>query len=262
MSQYDERALVLDVASYRETSSLVRLLTEHEGRISLVARGLRSAKINSGTAALQPFNVVRVRFSLKDGATMGNLSTAEIEQAAQAPHTSIDAYALISYWFEILKQTSQERAAMAGAFDLTMRMLRDQHTAPGLTLIYLQALSALCRVLGFGIEWNNCVACDTHRGTPARDLAFFSIARGGMVCTQCDRSGVLHGLKLSPGEISVAELIENDRGTEPVLTLELNTRDLFGMLGIINRYLVNHLEHPLRTFTFVTDTVGRPNQEA
>ena len=255
MPRYDERALVLDVAPFRESSSLVRVFTEHEGRISLVARGLRSSKNNSSAAAMQPFNVVRIRFSLKDGATLGNLTTAEIEQTAQAPHQSVEAYALISYWFEILKETSQERVTMAGVFQLTMQMLEIQHKAPGLTTDYLNALLILCRELGFGMSLNRCVECGQPPDISSAAPVYLSVPRGGIVCESCHQSQHVAALRLTRDEISAIAALAPDHPapdkTDPA------TAGRFLVLTLVNRFLVNHLEHPLRSFRFIQDVIGK-----
>jgi DNA repair protein RecO len=260
MPRYHERALVLDVTAYRESSSLVRVLTEHEGRVSLVARGLRSSKTNPAAAALQPFNIVKLQFSLKDGATLGNLISADIEQMASAPHRSVEAYALVSYWFEILKETSEERASMAGVFDLTTQMLHDQHAMPGLDLLFLQALTSLCRQLGFGITWDACVVCDRPK-PPHTRASYFSIARGGLVCTTCAQTHAVPVFHLTPDEGKAIELLSGN--APPTQAPAASTPELLPALTLINRYLINHLEHPLHTFRFVTEIskdIGRPGQ--
>ena len=251
MAQYDERALVLDVTQYRESSLLVRVLTEHEGRISLVARGIRKANAGSGAAALQPFHLVKLRFALKDGANMGNLISADLERAATAPHGSIEAYALVSYWFEILKVTSLERAAMGGVFDLTMRMLDGQRQQAGLNLHYLRNLMELWRRLGFGISWERCLICDRSVMELPSPL-FFSISRGGVVCDDCQQKENLATMRLTDKEKEVVKFLEAASGSAGNFT----TSDLLSILGVLNRFLVNHLEQPLRTFSFVNNVMG------
>jgi len=273
MAQHDERALVLDVADYRETSSLVRVFTEHEGRISLVGRGLRRARggMSSSAAALQPFNIVRMRFSLKEGATIGNLISVDTELAAVAPHQSIEAYALACYWFEILKTTTQERAGLVAVFSLTEQMLRCQQRQPGLTLEFLDRLARLCAALGFGLEWRTCVACGAPQGNPSTPektpypYSHFSVSRGGVVCQRCAEAGV-PALLLRPPEADIARqlhrLASSRTGAAEHSDVQNSSpptptqQDLLSFLGVMNRFLVHHLEHPLQTITFVNQALS------
>src|SRR5690554_3175760 len=126
MAMHEGLALVLDAKDYRETSSLVRLLTAEEGRISLIVRGLRKAKGGGGPATIQSFSLVRVRYTLKEGATLGNLVGVELENPFPVARKSLEAYALISYWFEILKEASQPRENVEKVFRLTLDFLNRQ----------------------------------------------------------------------------------------------------------------------------------------
>src|SRR3546814_1862510 len=55
LMRYDaEPAYVLHARAWRETSLLLELLTEHHGRIGLVARGVQGPKKHVLRAALQP----------------------------------------------------------------------------------------------------------------------------------------------------------------------------------------------------------------
>lgn len=249
MTQHSELALVLDIARYRETSSLVRVFTEHEGRISLVARGLRSTKDTRGAAALQPYNLVNIRFSLKEGATIGNLISADLEQSAEAATTSIEAYALISYWFEILKETSQERAALREILNLTRQMLEAQRTEPGLTITFLERLSALTAALGFALTWDQCTVCG--RPLPADGTfvpRWFSISRGGIVCQSCADSEA--ALPLNPEEGRLILLLAREAPDNKTAGAQL-----LPLLCLLHRFLIHHLEHPLKTFAFVNSTI-------
>tara|TARA_S200000501_G_scaffold354604_2_gene375455 strand:- start:277 stop:1068 length:792 start_codon:yes stop_codon:yes gene_type:complete len=62
-----ERCFLLHQRPYRETSVIAELLTEHEGRVSLVCKGVRSAgkKASSLRSTLQPFTLLNASWSGK-----------------------------------------------------------------------------------------------------------------------------------------------------------------------------------------------------
>lgn len=249
MAQHEERALVLDTMDYRESSSLVRLFAECEGKISLVARGLKKPNASSSVATVQPFNLVRVWYYIKEGATIGNMAGAELEQASKAARTSTEAYALISYWFDILKQTNQPGEAAADIFRLTTGMLDHQERTPGLSLRFIQELTMFCRYLGFGIEWSHCISC----GNLTAGAAEFSIHRGGIICSNC--AATEHqGLPLKPSEAATISWLASNNSREP--STDLTGGDIFKIVTLFHRYLTYHIDQPLKTFSFVKGTFG------
>jgi DNA repair protein RecO (recombination protein O) len=63
-------ALVLHVRPYRETSAIVQMLTQGQGRLAGVLRGYRSKK--QGQVSVQPFSVGTVTYSGRSD--LGNYS--------------------------------------------------------------------------------------------------------------------------------------------------------------------------------------------
>src|SRR3546814_9828705 len=60
LMRYDaEPSYVLHARAWRDTSLLLELLTEHHGRIGLVARGVQGPKKHVLRAALQPLQHIR-----------------------------------------------------------------------------------------------------------------------------------------------------------------------------------------------------------
>ncbi len=262
MALHEGRALVLDITDYRETSSLVRLFTETEGRISLVARGLRKAKTSGGTGALQPFNLVRIRYFLKEGSTIGNLAGADLERLTSAPRNSLEAYALISYWFEILRETAQPREASSDIFELSVQVIDTQERNAGLSLCFLTDLVTLCKHLGFGLNWTHCVTCGNaavlknilagEGSQQGAGMPRFSLAKGGVTCSQCADQGEA-GIRLTPPETAIINALAGRDDLNPKVE---SPTALLDFLGLINRYLIYHLEHGLKTFSFLENTLS------
>src|SRR3546814_6944188 len=81
LMRYDaEPAYVLHARAWRETSLLLELLTEHHGRIGLVARGVQGPKKHVLRAALQPLQ--HIRFDGVQRGELAQLRTAEAFDAA------------------------------------------------------------------------------------------------------------------------------------------------------------------------------------
>ena len=74
-----EAAYVLHARPWRETSLLVEVLAEHEGRLGLVARGVQGAKRHVLRAALQPMQHIRL-----DAVLQGDLAQLRNAEALDA----------------------------------------------------------------------------------------------------------------------------------------------------------------------------------
>lgn len=245
MNTQEDIGFVLDTKPYRESSLLVRFLGKGEGYISLIARSSKKPG-DSKAALLQPFNLVRLQFSIHEGKSLGNLVTVEQAVAWKSPRQSLDTYALATWWFEILKNTSQARVGTSKVYECTYEFLSGQEERPGLTLDVLARIAELCHALGYGLTWQACSVC----GRQFTQYVVFSI-KSGLVCRDCNMAGK-EGLTLKPSEGRVVEQlngIEQDRGE--------CVNDLLDLLTLVNRFLVYHLETPLQSFEFVMCNVGR-----
>ena len=89
----DERAFVLHARAWRETSLLVEVLTEHHGRIGLVARGVQGPKRQVLRAALQPLQHIRL-----DALLRGELATLVAAEALDAAPRLPGEAALASFY--------------------------------------------------------------------------------------------------------------------------------------------------------------------
>lgn len=74
---YLEPAFVLHSRSYRESSLILDVLTKQLGKVSLLARGVKSKKSAETSALLQPFNALLVSFAGNSG--LRNLKNVELE---------------------------------------------------------------------------------------------------------------------------------------------------------------------------------------
>ena len=83
-----ERCFLLHQRPYRETSVIAELLTEHEGRVSLVCKGVRSVgkKASSLRSTLQPFALLSASWSGKTD--LKSLRQVEVITPAPRLHQS------------------------------------------------------------------------------------------------------------------------------------------------------------------------------
>jgi DNA repair protein RecO (recombination protein O) len=130
MRYVSEPAYVLHARAWRETSLLVEVLSEHHGRLGLVARGVLGPKRHVLRAALQPLQ--HIRLDAVQRGELAQLSRAEALDAA--PRLAGDAM-------------------LAGFYvnELTVRLAPRQDPQPELYTLYGEVRARLGA--GAGIAW-------------------------------------------------------------------------------------------------------------
>ncbi|MGI8908406.1 MAG: DNA repair protein RecO [Candidatus Sumerlaeaceae bacterium] len=238
MPRHKSRAFVLSAADYRETSKLLQLFCESEGRISVIARGLRSPKSRKAQIA-DTFNLLQVTYTLKDGATLGMLTGLEPESLYSKVRSNLDAYALASYWFEILKVAGQARLASHGVFRLTQSFLESLQDAASLNTLSVQLFLDFAQELGFGIQLFECGGCGV-----SSDIRRFNIASGVSICGRCQSPP---GRSLPIPESLIPKLSRSADG----LSKQINSSSAALFLQLYNEFMSTHLEHRFGTFAFL-----------
>jgi DNA repair protein RecO (recombination protein O) len=244
MSRHKSRAFVLSAADYRETSKLLHLFCENEGRISVIGRGLRSPKSKKAQLA-DAFNLLQVGYNLKDGATLGALTSIEPERLFSGLRRHLDAYALGSYWFEIIKTASQARLAPRGLFGLTEQLLQSLDASGYIELPSIRLCLALLEELGFGMQLLRCAEC----GRPG-DLRRFNMNAGAVYCTYCS-TGSGRSISLAAPLLQLITALQS-----PASGPQLDPASTLAFLQLYNEFLTLHLEQRLKTFQFLQDVLG------
>lgn len=141
-----EPAYVLSLRPYRETSVLLEVFTAPQGRVGLVARGVRSPKSRQ-RGLLQIFRPLLLSWS--EGGELGTLSGAE----AAEPGVELRGEAVFSGWYlnELLLRLLQRRdphAALFQAYAKTLQSLGGPGVQAALRIFEKQLLAEL----GYGLQ--------------------------------------------------------------------------------------------------------------
>ncbi len=154
-----EPALILHVRPYRETSAIVQMFTQGQGRLAGVLRGYRGKK--QGQSRIQPFNLGTVSW-------VGRSELVTIQKFESHHFIALQGEALYAgfYVLELLSRLLRERQQEPQVFQSAMRVLEaleeDDPLQPALRRFELELLDQL----GFGIDFS--VA-----GERLRDSAFY-----------------------------------------------------------------------------------------
>ena len=142
-----EPALILHVRPYRETSAIVQLFTQGQGRLAGVLRGYRSKK--QGQLNVQPFSVGTGRW-------VGRSELVTIQKFESHHFIALQGEALYAgfYVLELLTRVLRERQQEPQLFQAAMQVLEALEEGdalqPALRLFELELLDQL----GYGIDFS------------------------------------------------------------------------------------------------------------
>lgn len=242
MGNVKSRAFVMSVSEYRETSAILHLLCETQGRVALVGRGVRSPRPKKPVLP-DAFTLVQITYTLRADASMGNLLTIEPERSYATLRTRLEAYALANYWFEVIRCAIPERDPVPRLFSLSEGFMACLDGSDSFTYGTAWHLARLLDELGFGIRLSTCVHC----GTPAF-LEHFDVASGAAVCIRCARPAADYFPLGGRGLRQLADALGQE---QPPQAPVADRRAKLLFLDLVNEFLAVHLERRMRSFSFL-----------
>lgn len=152
-----QRALVLHRLPYRETSLLVDLFTEQQGRIRLVALGARRQR-STLKGALQVFTPLQVQW--RGAGTLKTLKQAEA-LSLSLPLTGRALYSAL-YVNELLCRLLVPDVSYEALFGQYLQTLCQLAASDGQYEPILRCFEfALLQALGYGVDFQRCAATGT-----------------------------------------------------------------------------------------------------
>ncbi|MFP5225347.1 MAG: DNA repair protein RecO [Actinomycetota bacterium] len=231
MALYAEQGLILRTMKLGEADRIVSVLTQGEGKIRAVAKGVRKTKSRFG-GRLEPFT--HVDLLLYRGRELDIVTQADILSPFRGLREDYGRFTAASIICEAAEKISEERERNARLFLLTLNSLRAlEDTASDARATSDSFLLRLASLSGFRPSLEACAECG------ATAVKRFSVHQGGMVCDRCRDGGAI-----SVGEATVPYMLSLLAETpEPVGD---GTRGEAG--AIIRTYLEHHLNRPLRSW--------------
>jgi DNA repair protein RecO (recombination protein O) len=144
---YSQRAMVLHLVPYRESSVIVRFLTESAGKISGIYRGVRGNKGKS-KAVVQPFYSGVVEYLGKPD--LFTISNFEVNR-----YPALTGQGLYSglYVAELLVKVLGEGQGEEQLLEETVRVIDDLETNIGLASKLRRFEFRLMEILGYGVDF-------------------------------------------------------------------------------------------------------------
>lgn len=189
MALVQEKALILQVYPYSDTSKILKLLCESHGVRTVIAKGALRPRSAFG-GVLEPFTEGEVQFTLRDGRDMHTLAGFDLIRSRQGLGRDLVAFAGASLLAELALRfgtdESQPELFRLVSQGLDRLAAADAAAAPGVALSGVWQLIAL---LGYEPRLDACVGCG--REMAPDEVTRFDVEAGGIVCRVCRPEGRL-----------------------------------------------------------------------
>jgi DNA repair protein RecO (recombination protein O) len=233
MPLYPEQGIVLRYHKLGEADRILTILTQGEGKIRAVVKGVRKTRSKFG-ARLDPYT--HVDLLLYRGRELDIVSSADIITSFATIRSDYAKFTAAQVISEAVEKLAEERERNNRLFLLTLNSFRaldaadaDPDACADGFLLHVSSLA------GFQPSLDGCAEC----GDPAATR--FNASQGGLICERCR-----DGAAVTVGEATIPYLRElaADRSVSEVAA---KTKKEAGTL--IRTYLEYHLNRPLRAPT-------------
>ena len=242
MRNYKTRGIVLKTFKLGEADKIITIISEKQGKVAAVAKGVRRTKSRFG-ARLEPFT--NVNLIIHKGRNLSTITNADIIKVYDGVTGDLDRIDYGYAMLELVEKLSVEDQSdprvykmLAKALDLLSR------TDDGKRLVLSTFDIKLLAFSGFLPNINECVCCSVNTG-----LTKFSFSQGGVLCERCydsDPGSVL----LHNGSIELMRslLLIPLRELKSVKT---DTVTLNELNKIIDKHITYHLGIRLKVRDFI-----------
>jgi DNA repair protein RecO (recombination protein O) len=233
-------AVVLRTRKYRDTSLVATLLTRHQGKIGVIAKGARDRKSRLGPS-LQVMNHVTVVYYHKTTRDLQLLTQCDLVRAYRGLSDDMEKMASGMATIELVDAVTPAEEANEELFDLLTQTLSAVNgaTKNARNALYYFEMRLL-QNLGFRPDLHVCCQCATplEGGTPVRG-AHMSIH--GIVCPSCSGKGF--GMEpLSAPAVRVLQRLQEIENPEACTRMTLTPHVRGEVAGVLRRFLLGHVE--------------------
>jgi len=239
MSLIKTEAVVVKASDYSESTRLVTLFSPDQGRIRVLAKGIRRiTSVNRG--ALEPFSRVQVTLYLKDPTGLGTLRESALLSTPAALRAHYDRWLLASLVLEVIDRATLPGEDLRALFVRVCAYLDEMNATDRPGEATVAVLAAMLGWFGFAPEFERCGACGG--GGP---FTGFRIDRCGVTCGRC-AGGHQQFRALPPGTLKAFEHLAAPDADERA-AVRLSPAQIDELFRVLVAVLQYHLDITLTT---------------
>ena len=235
-------AVILRGRDYRDSSRIVTLYTKERGKLSAIAKGVRSRKSRIGLQ-LEPMSYVTAVLYLKESRELQLLTQCDNVRPLGSLVEDIRKMAAGMALVELVDLSTPTEERNEQLFDLLVECLISVHNAtndPENALYFFEG--KLLDNLGFRPSLHRCVSCgapmNVGEGLPGKGE--IRLSSTGVICARC--SPRERGLfSVSRPTLRVLQRIQEVSSLEPLTRLRLSESGKREVSGVFLRFLQAHV---------------------
>tara|TARA_A100001011_G_scaffold71076_1_gene72815 strand:+ start:58110 stop:58853 length:744 start_codon:yes stop_codon:yes gene_type:complete len=223
--------IVLKTFSYGETSKIIRCYTKDFGKISLIAKGVKTSKTLQ-TGYLEPINCISINLYYNSKRQLQIFSKAEFDQPFLSIKSNIKKLSYSFAVIELIDKTVNGEESHHQLFNLTKNILSAINDNKGkINILFWFFQLKLLALLGFKPNLSNCSNCQDS-------LNSANFLSGELFCSECSNST---GIKLSKNALSLLKKInEIEINDIPKLKISIFERKEIG--EFLKQYYSYHID--------------------
>ena len=244
MAVRSDRALILRRTPYGESSLVVQLLTQRQGRVHLLAKGAYR-HTSRFYCLLDLFDTLELEWNTPRGGDLGLLRAGSLVRRRRWITEDLMRYQAAGTALELGElasrpgQVNEELFALTeDLFEALARTGGADEPSPTLALVVFEL--RFLHNLGLAPALEHCAACGGPAPPVGADRAAFSAGAGGRLCCPCAEEARRGGRRVGtiPVDVLTAASHLARPGPDPVLSPDLLDR----LRDFVGRFLDYHLE--------------------
>lgn len=231
--------IVLRETQYRDSDKLLTLLTDELGKLTVKARGAKSAR-SKNKAACQLLAYSEFTLSERQG-RYTVAETVPLEQFAEL-RGDLELLSLASYFAQVTDTVAQENDPQPELLSLLLNALYalGRLRLPQGTVKAVFELRLAC-IAGFLPDLRGCLACGRE------DCDRFNVTQGALQCARCPGDGIR--MPLSPGALAAMRYVCSCPAKK-LFAFQASDEALRQLRDIAETYLCMRLERGFSTLDF------------
>ncbi len=237
--QIVDKGLVLRETPYKEADVMLTVLTECQGKLSVMARGARrkSSKFSAGVQLLS-----YSEFTLYESSGRYTLNEAEPIEMFFGIRGDIVKLSLASYFAEVLEQAADEdtinpellRLGLNSVFAISKTSIEKEKIKAAFEL-------KIAQLSGYTPNLDSCMCCGA-----TENLAAFDIQNGGVLCENCNRGG---NRSVDASVLDAMRFILRE-DVKRIFSFSINEASMKKLSQITNDFLRVHFDRTFKTDIF------------
>lgn len=238
----ETQAIVLRTMNYGDSSKIVTLYSKKFGKIKVVAKGVRSQKMNKFGSSLEPMTYSSVVLYKKEHKDLHLLSKSEIVRPFMKIQDDSEKLFTGLALIELVNMVMHDEEENGAVFTLLAEALETVNgIAKNVVNVFYSFQLKLFSNFGFGITLDQCIRCRRDYTNKETAFVMLRLSDGKFVCSACSAETSAGGVRITGGVFRTLQFFQmNDIAKAGSIQLTNGMKDEIN--ATLQSYLRYHIE--------------------